>query len=542
MVNKNHCSLEDELGIKLKKNQATGVKNYSDIGDFVKEVLVEFAEENEIADFMKEAFAVVNKYDKTLIMFPRGHSKSTMFTYILPLFILYHNHDATILIARENATMAESSVRAIRTTIEANPRLNLKPSTPWTDQQLMIQRKTTWVPMASVKGCGFDVGVTGGHFDYIIFDDVESRENTKTDDTIRNHIETMNTKYLKMDKHKKKKGTTKFIYICTPKRQNDIRSQIEKNSSWKKHIRHAITRNGVPEVPKYHIVKDDGGVAIDIAFDCSDAELAEYKVLWPTECPLKYLLRQMIGDLSADHRDMSYRDWLMEYQFIVRNPSESPFDTAWLDDCYYETTDLEIIKAEGRNLKIFQTIDLASSLVSGSSYTVILTGGIDTVNGVDRKLYLLEYFHERIDPVRALDRMEEKIRKWNPQKVYVESNAHQRITTLLLQRTFRDRIQPFFTQIDKKDRICQLAPLFQNGKIGILRDMKELIHEYETFDPGPGKIEADILDCIDFMCRTEFHGYLSLPFDPTLITVDHHDSMGEVGLSRDVPDYVQGFD
>ncbi|MFH1013593.1 MAG: hypothetical protein V1769_03685, partial [Thermoplasmatota archaeon] len=62
------------------------------------------------------------------------------------------------------------------------------------------------------------------------------------------------------------------------------------------------------------------------------------------------------------------------------------------------------------------------------------------------------------------------------------------------------------------------------------------------FDPGARKIEADILDCIDFICRKEFHGYVSLPFDPTLITVDHHDSMGDVGIDRDVPDYVQGFD
>lgn len=130
----------------------------------------------------------VTKY--SLIMLPRGYSKTTLAGIGIVLYwILYQDKKFPVYIS-ESATHAEMQLGNVRSELEANPRIhaifgNIVPdrqsSLKWTGD--MLQTLTGVTAVARGRGGqirGLNVG--GQRPDCILLDDVEDRDSVKTDD------------------------------------------------------------------------------------------------------------------------------------------------------------------------------------------------------------------------------------------------------------------------------------------------------------------------------------------------------------------------
>ena len=524
-------NLSQSIKEMLQNKGKNTTKKYSRIDDFVKEVMPDYWRQKQLYKHHFDWFDFImdKKNSHSLIMVPRGHGKSEFLTYILPLYIIYHNHNVRILLVRESGPIADSAVIRIKKQLERNERMKIKKDYPWANDKFIIQRSDASIGEPTLQGVGYETAITGGHFDWIFFDDIESTTNTKTLSNIKNHIRIFNSTFIPLDDNSS--GDRKFVMIGTKKHPFDIYYHIDSAGSWATLIEPAITLNGKAAVPPHEYIRDETGRVTSVHITCSDEELAKYKVLWPEHRDIQYLLDQkikMIGEGGGT------RDWLMEYQQIAPNPGASPFDEDWLAHCYYTNDELPPME----EMTIFQSIDLAAAERNGSSYTVISTLGIHTVDGIQRAVYLLDYYHKKIDPWRATKIMVEKFNQWHPYKIWVEGNAFQRIIESYLKEVSMLPIYKTFTLTGKTDRMIMLAPYFELGNIKIKKNMIELLQEYRTFDPDRRKNDADILDTIEFIFRHEIKGYavVSMPDDEDVMTILPGDNPGFI--STHIPEYV----
>lgn len=132
--------------------------------------------------------------DEALILFPRGHLKSTLITIARSIQNICINPNIRIFISNAVMDMTVKFMREIREHMENNDFLKMlwpeifythpkKESQKWTEDELIVRRQKN-LKEATITGGSVEKETTGAHFDEHIYDDLVNKDNCKTADQI----------------------------------------------------------------------------------------------------------------------------------------------------------------------------------------------------------------------------------------------------------------------------------------------------------------------------------------------------------------------
>lgn len=113
------------------------------------------------------------------------------------------------------------------------------------------------------------------------------------------------------------------------------------------------------------------------------------------------------------------------------------------------------------DLKIYTTVDLATSTKESADYTVVTTIGVDK----DNNIYVLDLIRKRIEAPDIVKLLEQVYEKWNPVSIGVESAGFQ---LALIQIIRRQTTLPIVKLKADKDKLSRALPLSAKMEAGMV--------------------------------------------------------------------------
>jgi len=205
--------------------------------------------------------------------------------------------------------------------------------------------------------------------------------------------------------------------------------------------------------------------------------------LWPERYDLKEL--QRIKDTTGSYW------WSSLYQQRPQPPGGGLLKRDWIK--HYQPNELPDLK----ELNIYQAWDLAISMRETADYTVCTTIGVSD----DNKIYVLDWYRDRIDFPTQVKMVEKLAKKWDPLQIGIESNAYQKA---LPQQLLENTILPIKEVNRTKDKVTRISAgfiHFENGKVLIPenhQELKNFINEYVYFPQGR---HDDMLDSMELALK-----------------------------------------
>ena len=145
----------------------------------------------------------------------------------------------------------------------------------------------------------------------------------------------------------------------------------------------------------------------------------------------------------------------------------------------------------------YQAWDLAISMRETADYTVCTTIGVSD----DNKIYVLDWYRDRIDFPTQVKMVEKLAKKWDPEQIGIESNAYQKA---LPQQLLENTMLPIKEVNRTKDKVTRISAgfiHFENGKVLIPenhQELKNFINEYVYFPQGR---HDDMLDSMELALK-----------------------------------------
>jgi predicted phage terminase large subunit-like protein len=174
---------------------------------------------------------------------------------------------------------------------------------------------------------------------------------------------------------------------------------------------------------------------------------------------------------------------------------------------YYQPEELPPLE----ELNIYQAWDLAISTKETADYTVCTTIGVLD----ETKIYVLDWYRDRINFPTQLKMVEKLADDWNPLQIGIESNAYQTALPQQLKETSMLPVKEINQTKDKVTRIQSGLIYFEQGKILLPKKHPELqnfINEYVYFPKGK---HDDMLDSMELAIQPPKDHYYNM--DPYLI-------------------------
>jgi predicted phage terminase large subunit-like protein len=266
-----------------------------------------------------------------------------------------------------------------------------------------------------IYGVGW--GITGKGGNRLIIDDPYATRQDAESDTIRKRVEDWYDSTFLSRRH----NSEAWICLIMQRwREDDLVGYIlEKEKDW--------------EIVKIPAISD------------------EWESFWDSRFPVPYLeeMRTVIGSyfFESQYQQEPFIDWWWSFkrEYFMEYDNHPPIDT----------------------LKVYTFVDPAISQKQEADYTAIVTIGIDQNN----RIYVLDIFHERVEPSDSINALFEIVKQWRPERVGVEVVAFQKMLALEIkkQMTIRntffnlDEINPMG---EKNARIRTiLEPRYSNANI-----------------------------------------------------------------------------
>ncbi len=401
---------------------------------------------------------------------PRKHAKSECTSINYPSWLIGNYPEIRILIVSKTAELANQTVAAIKNRIENDPNYisvfgNLKPKNPqkWTDTEFFVKRKEI-SKFPTLRGCGIMGSLTGGGFDLIIADDIIDEENV----------------YTQCQREKSSRWffkvllTTLFswgacLVIGTRWHYADLYSELitppEKGGKgWPFKVYKAIQN--------YEAI--------------SKGESP--KVLWPEVWPYErlkkkcddigsvYFLSQYQNDPTSMEGDLLKSEWLHPW-----NEKDAAFEPA-------------------HNLPKYAGVDPA--LGEGDLFAIsTFIYDRDANQG-----YLYDVWAEKVPFPVALEKLKQLHLLYGYSKIYIESNAFQKVLTFLPELN-KLPIVPTQTVSGKEERLIPLSSHFEAKRIllnPVVHNAKgEFFQEWVEFPRGA---HDDALDSVEIAVRNLIGG------------------------------------
>jgi predicted phage terminase large subunit-like protein len=375
------------------------------------------------------------KKRKGLVLMPRGSFKSTEVTTAFPLWLMTKNPNIRILISSETQRNSIKYVKEIKSHLESNPRFkaifgDYVSSNTWRDNEFIISKRNFPKKEPTVMASSLEKQtIVGLHFDYIILDDVVSRNNINTQEQVQKTIDHYRLLLSVLDPGQDKK----MILVGTRWSWVDLYGWIldgEEKDQFEVYIRQALNPDGTLLLP--------------------DRLTAEF----------------------LEEQRKTQGEFIYKCQYF-NTPVAGDTATFRPEDIQYYT---EINKS----VYTFVSIDPASTSKTTSDYTAIVVVSVDC----DENWYVREAMNLKMDLSGIIQELYILQKKYNPmcflmERFQIETGLKQ----LLLYEG--EKRQEWLTVKDiktdtrrsKERRIESLQPKFNGGKIFLKREQADLIHQ-----------------------------------------------------------------
>ena len=383
---------------------------------------------------------------RIMISVPPQHWKSTISTQRFPLFAHLQDPTLNIVSASYSGDLAKAHLWKIRQIVESP------------------QFKVLWKPLNFIKndsqeyqlrewGSYYSVwvwwGLTWRPIDIGIIDDVHKDRAEYESDTIRNWVWDWYSSVFQSRLHK----DSIIIGVMTRWWEDDLFGRILQ-AEWNKWE--------IINIPVYNEDKTE--------------------TIFPERFPVDFMKEKENAMMARDFQSLYMWDpinewgWSFKREYFMEYENHPPLDT----------------------LKIYTFVDPAISQKQEADYTAIITIGIDHNN----RIYILDIFHERVEPSDSINALFEIVKQYRPERVWVEVVAFQKMLALEIrkQMTIRntfftlDEINPMW---EKNARIKTiLEPRYSNANIlhpKYNKNVKDLELELLKF---PNAKHDDMIDAL----------------------------------------------
>lgn len=430
--------------------------------------------------------------DRFCYIAPRGHAKSSIVSALLVLHhIEYSDFDQkVVLLVSKTLPHAEGLLDTIKNIISGQDGDGLYASyfgvkdrhncRSWGKWKIELPSRTTII----AKGTGQQV--VGLKKDsqrptFIVFDDPEDMENTKTAEAME-----YNLKWMMQSIIPAKDPRGLLILIGTPQHELCMVETVMKMKGW-------ISR-------RWQAITGDGW----------ESDYSKGVPLWPERYDMDFLVNEYESSLSIGRVSAFYR----EYQCVVVGDGDRKFTMAMIR--YYKLDKIDAVDGIRRLHGKFYSFDPGSKeFVPGRpfSYHVTIQAGIDLASTITsrsdfnvnffwaltscRKAFVLDYDRFRLQPLQTAERLKKGFDKWHPDYVYIEQQGFQVMVRDVLRDTMGISYPGMGNKItyndSKEDRIFSvLQPRYGTGNVfHPVNSDKNLVQELLMFPRGA---TDDIID------------------------------------------------
>lgn len=328
------------------------------------------------------------------------------------------------------------------------------------------------------------LNVNGVRPTYIVLDDAEDEENTKT-------AERMEANYAWLEQAVLPSGAAgdcKIINIGTPQHQSAIVMRLMDVPEWTSHHYSAIVRD----------------------------ETGKERSLWPEMRSMEWLNARKKSLEDQGRVSFFYREYMCQ---VIGDSDQlfkpSHFEKKWEGQHIISPSNGKhylVVGEEHIPVTVFMGIDPASSLASTADYTAIVILAVDKHGN----RYLVDLFRKRVKPFDVAREIERMYHKYKPDKSQIETVGYQG----MLADYFREKglFIPGLAiknnpRRDKTERLEGLQPMFEQGKTywptkKQLPQIEHLINEFLLFPRGR---HDDTLDAYFYANKGAFKPYHDKP-------------------------------
>jgi len=245
-------------------------------------------------------------------LMPREHGKTEAGTIVVPAWAALRNPNIRILLMSINEDKATDKLSELADHIKRLAPQFGRDVVINNETQLQLKRNETFEE-PTVQAAGFKTGVTGGHYDVVIFDDIVTYETQRTEHR-RKHAWKKFQDFLNLDT---KAGNSTFLVLATRKHRRDLYSQLIQGPKWDVRVEQAIssddwavvengefsvkTRHQDTGAEQWYDAGDMGSIDTEVETVVNiDVHRDEVAVLWPEWAPIESLIDDMITGYGAD--------------------------------------------------------------------------------------------------------------------------------------------------------------------------------------------------------------------------------------------------
>ena len=395
---------------------------------------------------------LVVTHDRICNLTHRDGGKSYFFSFAFILWWLYFEKGDVYLFSNTEK-QAVKLLAKIQDQIMKNDKLaHMRPG-------LTKGKRTKWsateaeTPGGQIYALGYGTSVRGAHPYLVICDDILTDENMYSENTRKRAIE-----YFKSAVTNLIRVGGKIVVVGTPFHTSDLYGYLKKNSEYTFRVFPAIGKD-----------KDGNDES-----------------LWPARYPLELL--------RAREREIGKLSFSREFQCNPLDDSASLFPFKVLSKCYDDTATLPRTFNGG---EVFMGVDVAISAEIEADGTSIITIYVDEL----KNIWLLDVFYEfGINMKQQQDVLKDLAFRYNPTRIFVESNAYQKALFDELKRTTNLPVVAHRTGSQKNSfdkGVPKIRTMMDNGKIKIPRGddysiekTAPLIEQLSNFGFLDGKVQG----------------------------------------------------
>ena len=428
---------------------------------------------------------ILNKRDqenKFVVAAPRGHSKSTIFTFLCVMWCCCFKYKKVIVVISATNGIAKKFILDCRTQLETNEKIlehfgKMKSDIMWSSTEFCTSNGV----YVGGRGSGEQMRGfkwNGSRVDLCLIDDLESKESVSTQLQIDNTEDWLTGDVLPMGT-----PTCDFLYVGTILSYNSILYKLlhePRFSSWQRKLYSAVIKDS-----ESLLWMDFEFIALDPARENSMGDAVKFyeehkeelldgvELLWEKRQNDMYLYLR-IKKLENEEKYNS--------EFLNNPMTENirMFKTAWIENNLY--TELPEIK------EIYGALDPSMGKQKGDTSAIVFLG-----RGVDNLIYVLEADVCRRSPDKTIEDLVLHIGKYYDKLkgFVVETCVFQEYLADNIKQRFID-MQMYVNWIEakpskgdsKKLRIGSMVPDIKHGYVKFNRNHNVLLTQLKNYPKG----------------------------------------------------------
>ena len=397
---------------------------------------------------------------------PREHGKSATGSKTIPAWLACRDRNIRVLILSESEDQAIRKLDGVREVLRAvGPRYGLQIETN-NATALTVNREADHSE-PTIHAQGMNSGLTGGHYDVLIFDDIVSWDNQRTEQR-RETAYKKYQDYLNLESG----GESVFLVLGTRKHPEDLYSKIIGNPAWDSVVEQAISDWSIIEDRRFDVVTNDGnryrgGEIHEIPGDETIVQIEpdyDVDVLWPERHSLEKLIDKYLK-ASADGESLVWQRENQNDAHALMGQVLSEDMLHFVDSLPEHVDRYDLVWFAGLDLGIVDDPEKAAN--DDTDYWALAIAGFDPVG---ERFYLDKIARRRgLSPAEAAGWVEANLLGYPFVQLYAEENHAQSFWGETASEHGLD-VKGITNTDQKEDRIITMSSRFENGVVKILAD------------------------------------------------------------------------